>query len=114
MNLYQDFNEYDELINWLNLTSRRIVEIEREYKEKSKTVLQKAVEDGVDFKAIYGGNSEKTRRQYVDEQLSDLVIEKQELKLLKEDDLRRIEFLKRMIDMKIELVKYSNGDDEDV
>ena len=41
-----------------------------------------------------------------EEQLSDITNEKQELKLQKDEDNRRISFLKRIIDMKIELIKY--------
>ena len=106
INLEEDFKEYDERLNWIKKTSERLMEIDKEYEEKSPKILQKAIEDGVDFKALYGGNTEKTRRKYVDEQLSSLISEKERLKLFKEDDGRRVSFLKRMIDMKIALIKY--------
>ena len=51
-------------------------------------------------------NNDKTRKKYVEEELSDLTDEKQELKLQKEEDNRRISFLKRLITMKIELLRY--------
>ena len=99
--LKEDFDEYEERLNWLYKTSTRLMEIEREYNKKSTEILQKAIADGVDFKALYGGNSEKTRKKYVDEQLSELLIEKERLKLFKEDDNRRIGLIKRVIDLKI-------------
>ena len=104
LNLHEDFKEWDNIINWLNKTSRRITEIDEIYNAESKLVLRDAIENGFDFKGVYGGNTEKTRKQYVDEQLSDLLNEKKELKALQSDDLRRIEFLKRIIDMKIKLI----------
>lgn len=105
LDLHIDFKEYDKLIKCLDKTNRRLSEIDEIYKEESKIVLQQAIEDQVDFKKIYGGNTEKTRKQYVDEQLSDLLDEKKELKFLQSDDLRRIEFLKRIIDMKIQMLR---------
>ena len=107
IDLTKEFEEYDERITWLNKTTKRLIEIDREYEEKFPKILQSAVANDVDFKAIYGGNTDKTRKKYVDEQLSELLMEKERLKLFKEDDNRRISFLKRLIDMKIQLIKYS-------
>ena len=106
IDLTEDFKEYDERITWLKQTSERLMEIDREYEEKSPKILQDAIANDVDFKALYGGNTEKTRKKYVDDQLSELLMEKERLKLFKEDDNRRLGFLKRMIDMKIALIKY--------
>ena len=103
--LKEDFDEYEERLNWLYKTSTRLMEIEREYDKKSTEVLQKAIADEVDFKALYGGNSEKTRKKYVDEQLSELPMEKERLKLFKEDDNRRIGLIKRVIDLKLNFVQ---------
>ena len=103
--LKEDFDEYEERLNWLYKTSTRLMEIEREYDKKSTDVLQKAIADEVDFKALYGGNSEKTRKKYVDEQLSELPMEKERLKLFKEDDNRRIGLIKRVIDLKLNFVQ---------
>ena len=103
--LKEDFDEYEERLNWLYKTSTRLMEIEREYDKKSTEVLQKAIADEVDFKALYGGNSEKTRKKYVDEQLSELLMEKERLKLFKEDDNRRIGLIKRVIDLKLNFVQ---------
>lgn len=93
------FNKWDNLITWIDKSSRRITEIDEQYKELSKTVLQEAIEKNVDFKAIYGENTEKTRKQYVDEQLAPLLDEKKELEFLKANDLKRIEFIKKFMDM---------------
>lgn len=103
--LKEDYDEYESRLDWLYKTSTRLMEIDEEYERRSTEVLQKAIEEGVDFKKLYGGNSEKTRKKYVDEQLADLVMEKQKLKLFKEDDGRRISFLKRVIDLKLNFVE---------
>ena len=104
LDLHKDFSEYDECINSIDTDSRRLLEIEEEYKSESDRILKEARETGVDFKALYGGNNASTRKQYVDEQLYDLIEEKNELKFKVDDNLRRIGFLKRMIDMKIKLI----------
>lgn len=109
--LYDDFMEYNDLIVWLNKTNRRLTEISEIYTAESKLILSDAIANGFDFKAHYGGNTEKTRKQYCDEQLAELLDEKKELKFCKEDDLRRIEFLKRLINAKIELIKYDKGEE---
>ena len=109
LNLHEDFVEWDERISWLDATSRRLTEISNEYNEKSPKILQEAIENGFDFKAVYGGNTEKTRRQYVDDSLHDLLSEKAELKHLQADDLRRIEFLKKLISMKIKIIDKDEG-----
>ena len=107
IDLTEEFKEYDDRLNWLQKTSQRLMEISREYEKKSPKILQKKKKKNVDFKALYGGNTDKTRKKYVDDQLIDLILEKEKLKLFKEDDNRRISYLKRMIDMKIEMIKYS-------
>lgn len=109
LDLHKDFVEWDELIHWINKTSRRLIEIEEIYQAESKIILSEAVENGVDFKRLYGGNNASTRKQYVDEQLVDLIDEKQELKFLQADDLRRIEFLKKLIQMKIKVIDVDKG-----
>ena len=110
-NIYQDFIQWDKLINRLNKNGRRLIEIEEEYETKSKQLLTEArtIKEKTDkdiIKEKYGGNNDKTRKKYVEETLKELTDEKQELKLQKEEDNRRISFIKRLIDMKIELIKY--------
>ena len=111
INMYYDFIQWDTLINRINKISRRLIEIEEEYETKSEQLLTEARtikdNDGKDIiKEKYGGNNDKTRKKYVEETLKELTDEKQELKLQKEEDNRRISFLKRVIDMKIELLRY--------
>ena len=101
---HDDFIEYDNLIHWISKTSKRLTEIDEIYKEEFKVELANAMEIGIDFKKIYGGNNEKTRKQYVDEQLSDILDEKKMLKAYQTDDLRRIDFLKLLIQFKIKMV----------
>ena len=104
LDLHKDFSEYDECINSIDTDSRRLLKIKEVYQSESDRILEEARETGVDFKALYGGNNASTRKQYVDEQLYDLIQEKNELKFKVDDNLRRIGFLKRMIDMKIKLI----------
>ena len=106
LDLHENFEDWDERINWLNKTNRRLVEIDEIYLAESDKILEEARENNVDFKAIYGANNQSIRKQYVDEQLSDLLDEKKELEFRKADDNRRISLLKRLIDMKVELIKY--------
>lgn len=106
VDLSEDFKEWDNVIKRLNKNGRRLVEIKETYQLESVRILEEAREIKVDFKALYGGNNEKTRKQYVDEQLSDLLDEKKELELRNADDNRKISYLTRLIDMKIELIKF--------
>ena len=104
--IHEDFIEWDNIIKWLDKTNRRLDEINSIYEIESKLILQEAIETGVDFKKLYGGNNQQTRKQYVDEQLSDLIDEKNELKYYQSDDLKRIEFLKRLIEYKTKMLDY--------
>ena len=106
LNLHKDFQEYEELISKMDKDARRRVEIEEEYFNKSNEIIQKAINENFDFKAVYGGNTKDTRQKYADEQLSDLVTERQELKFSKEEDTRKLGYIKRLIDMKIQLIRY--------
>lgn len=106
IDLVENFSEWDEIITRLDKTNRRLVEIEETYQSESDRILAEARETEVDFKALYGANNKDVRQQYADEQLSDLLEEKKELEFTKADDNRRISFLKRLIDMKIQLIKY--------
>ena len=106
LDLMKDFAEYDELITKMDKDARRRDEIEKEYFNKSNEIIQKAIDENFDFKAVYGGNTKDTRQKYADEQLSDLVTERQELKFSKEEDARKLGYIKRLIDMKIQLIRY--------
>ncbi len=109
LDLHSDFLEWNELNDWLLITGKRITELNEIYNEEFKIELRQAIEEKVDFKKIYGGNTEKTRKQYVDEQLADIIEEKNLLKSHQADDLRRIEFLKQLIRMKIKLLGNHKG-----
>lgn len=117
LNLHENFVDWDKRISRLDKTSRRLIEIDEEYNQKYDEILTHAKKmkdkDGIDvIKNRYGGNNDKTRKKYVDENLTELLDEKKELEFRKTDDNRRISLLKRLIDMKIELIKYSGCDEE--
>lgn len=106
LDLHHDFKEYDELISKMNKDARELFRLEKEYQNEFNRVLEEAIEHKVDFKALYGGNNASTRKQYVEEQLSDMLDEIQELKFCKTENQRQLDFLKRLIDMKIQLIRY--------
>ena len=111
LNLHEDFKNWDEIIERINKNSKRLIEIDEEYKEKSEKILAEArkIKEETDVDVIkdkFGGNNDKTRKAYVKEELSDLIEEKRNLTINKEEDNRRIPYLKRLIDMKIEMIKY--------
>ena len=103
-NIKMDLVEWNGLLTWLSRSNRRIYEIKEEYKVESDKILAEArrikedPDDGRDIiKEKYGGNNDKTRKQYVDEQLVDLINEKQDLEFHVAEDGRRIAFLKELI-----------------
>lgn len=104
LDLNNDFQEWDKRIEWLDKTNRRLLEIEKVYEMESDRILEEVRTNDIDIKAIYGYNNDKTRKKYVDEQLTELLEEKEELEFLKADDNRRISYLKKIISMKIEMM----------
>lgn len=113
LDLHSDFTDWEERIERLDKNTRRLVAIDDEYQTESDKILAEARsiknETGSDvIKEMYGANNDKVRKQYVDEQehIVKLLQEKQELEFVKADDNRRISFLKKLIDMKINLIKY--------
>ena len=104
-----DLAEWNELLTWLSKSNRRIYEIKEEYKAESDKILAEArklkeAEDGRDIiKEKYGGNNDKTRKQYVEEQLTSLIDEKRDLEFHVAEDNKRISFLKELIRTKREV-----------
>lgn len=106
INLYNDMENYKKLIVDLDKDSRRLFELKEDYQVKSDKIIKEAREDNFDFKAVYGANNQSTRQQYADEQLKELIEEKNELEFKIADSKRWIDYYKRIIDMKIQLIKY--------
>ena len=106
LTLQEDFQEWKTCMERVNIATRRLVEIEEIHLLESQRIISEAQAYNVDFKALYGGNTVATRQQYADEQLTELLEEKKELTFQKDEDNRKISYLKRLIDMKIELIKY--------
>ena len=98
----KDLIEWNRILNRLNKSTRRLATIKEEYKNKSDEILAKArkikEDENIDIiKDKYGGNNDKTRKKYVEEELSDLINERQELDFQVAEDNRRIVYLKELI-----------------
>ena len=98
----QDLIEWNRILNRLNKSTRRLATIKEEYKNKSDEILAKArkikEDENIDIiKDKYGGNNDKTRKKYVEEELSELINERQELDFQVAEDNRRIVYLKELI-----------------
>lgn len=114
IDLHKDFTEYGELIDNINQTARELVQKETEYAEKGDAILKLAAhikeENGDDIiKQKYGGNNDKTRKKYVEDELKAFADDIQELKFKKEEYNRRLGFIKRLIDMKTAMIKYGGA-----
>ena len=108
IDLYDDFEAWDKHIKHLKKWGKLLPELEKKHEENSIEIINKAKEENFDFKAKYGANDKAARQKYADEQLQSLTEEIATIKLEKEHAKREIAFLKRMIDMKIELIKYQD------
>lgn len=86
--------EWEERAAWLDVTLRRINELEEIYETESEIILRKAKEAKLDFKAKYGANNDKIRTRYVNNILEKEVKELNDLKLYRDEDRRRIEVLR--------------------
>ena len=89
-------------MTWLSKSNRRLAEIKNEYVVKSEKLLAEArkvkEDEDIDIiKNLYGGNNDKTRKQYVKDTLKSLTDEENELKRYTAEDGRRIAFLKELI-----------------
>ena len=98
----QDLIEWNRILKRLNKSTRRLATIKEEYKNKSDEILAKArkIKEDEDIDIIkdkYGGNNDKTRKKYVEEELSDLINERKELDFQIAEDNRRIVYLKELI-----------------
>lgn len=98
----QDLIEWNRILNRLNKSTRRLATIKEEYKNKSDEILTEARKikenENIDIiKDKYGGNNDKTRKKYVEEELSDLINERRELDFQVAEDNRRIVYLKELI-----------------
>lgn len=104
LNLFDDFKEWNILIGNLNKNTRRLVELEEIIPRETDRIIAEAIENKVDFKALYGSNTKEVRQRYAEDEIADLIAEKQELKLANNEDSRRISFLKKLIEMKTKLI----------
>ena len=110
LDLHIDFTEYEVLNDKMNNIARLLVKTETKYQKEADELLAKAkdhkAETGEDIiKNKYGGNNDKTRKKYVDETLQSLADEIQEIKFQRDETARSISFIKRLIDMKIQLLR---------
>lgn len=101
LDLHKDFEEWENLINSVNSNQINLITLKEEYEEKAQKIISET-----DFKELYGANNQKVRDNHVKKELSDLTDEINDTKLDVEYAKMRISFLKRLIDMKTELIKY--------
>jgi len=109
LDLMKDFAEWDNMITKLDTINRELIKTEETYLLESQRIISEAQENEVDFKALYGANNKDTRQQYADEQLEVLLSTKRDMEFMKADYNRRIPFIKRIIDLKIQLIKYDKN-----
>lgn len=103
MDLHKDFEEWETLINSVQSDQIDLITSKEEYEEKSQKIIAET-----DFKEICEANNQKIRDNHVKKELSDLTDKINDTKIEIEYSKNRISFLKRLIDMKIELIKYGD------
>jgi len=103
VDVYQDFNEWDLLITNIHNDESELITVKETFEALSEKILKET-----DFKAIYGANNQKVRDNHIKNELSDIVDEINYLELNLSHNKRRISFLKHLIAMKTELIKYEH------
>lgn len=99
LNLHEDFSEWDNLISELYDAEEELVSL----KEKRDVETQKILLE-FDFKEAYGKNNETIRKNHIKKELSSTYDKIKTLELGIADKKRKVDFLKSLINMKIELI----------
>lgn len=100
LDLHKDFELWNEYINNLASMEKTLVSL-KQYRDKEKMRMI----NEVDFKKIYGKNNDDIRKYHTTEELSDTIDKINSLELEIADIKRKISCLKRLIDMKIQLIR---------
>lgn len=92
-------NEWEKLINELSCKEINLILYKEELEQKRTTLILEATQEkektGIDkIKEQYGGNNDKTRKQYVKDNTTELSKKIQNLEISIDWIKRRIEFLK--------------------
>lgn len=104
LNLHKDFEEWDKYINNAIIGEKNLINLKQEYEDKSQEIIA-----NTDFKELYGANNQKVRDNHIKKELSELTETINDTKLKVEYAKMRISFLKHLITMKTELIKYEEG-----
>lgn len=99
LDLHKHFTDWDHLIVYLRDAERKLINLKEKRDEETQKILWE-----FDFKKAYGKNNETIRKNHIKKELSPIYDEIKELKLDIADTKRRINFLKSIITMKIELI----------
>ena len=101
LDLHKDFEEWDKYIDNIIIGEKNLITLKEEFEEQSQEIIA-----NTDFKELYGANNQKVRDNHIKKELHGLSEDITDLKLKIEYAKMRISFLKRLIDMKLELIKY--------
>ena len=104
LDFYGDFSKWDTLIDKLQENEYKLIVLKEKYEEEAQKII-----DETDFKEIYGANNQKIRDNHVKKELQALSDDITDLKLQISNDVRRIEFLKHLVRLKTELIRYDGG-----
>jgi|GEM_PF-6338002 len=105
LDLHKNFEEWDKYIDNVIIGEKNLINLKQEFEEQSQEIIA-----NTDFKELYGANNQKVRDNHIKKELSELTETINDTKLKVEYAKMRISFLKRLIDMKTELIKY--GEDK--
>lgn len=104
VDLHKDFQLWDNLIE-------RIPEKELElyHLKQIRDAKEQEIISTTDFKGLYGANNEKVRKNHLKKALSSTYEEIKTLTLEIETDKRTLDFLKAIIKVKTEVIKYDKN-----
>lgn len=100
LDLHKDFELWNEYINNLASMEKTLVGLKQHRDKEEMRILNE-----VDFKELYGKNNETIRKNHIKEELSDTFDKITSIELEAADIKRKISCLKRLIDMKIQLIR---------
>lgn len=101
LDLHIDFKEWGDIIDRLKINEAELIHLKETFNQLSEKIISET-----DFKQLYGKNNETIRKNHVNNELSDMVEQINMLKLAINHDNRQLNFIKALVHMKLELLKY--------